>query len=276
GTGYPGSPVQLQHTGTIYHIIQDLQFDCPVPTATTPSVPPVPPPPQQRSVHTQESRFYTDLPSKQHLSQSQEMRFYAGSTTNQHQLMSGSGSQQMQHTYESTSSTSMTHALGPKNVPRYVPSKFVKGDFYESDYASDIEETRIKPKWTPAPVESDTDSEPVYRSVRPQFKWNKKVNKAASDALESLGQSFAEKAGSVAEKFSHDLVHPAAYSHEQRNIQKGESQDPGLIYFKYDFGYEFGVVMPKETEPSTGINSALKQSNDSIALPILHETTAKK
>ena len=44
------------------------------------------------------------------------------------------------------------------------PSKFVPGEFKESDYESELEAVRFKPKW--APNESDAD-EPHYRKVRP-------------------------------------------------------------------------------------------------------------
>lgn len=47
--------------------------------------------------------------------------------------------------------------------PPTMPRKFIPGDFRESDYESDYEGTRIKPKW--APGDSDTD-EPRYRKVR--------------------------------------------------------------------------------------------------------------
>jgi hypothetical protein len=45
-----------------------------------------------------------------------------------------------------------------------MPKKFIPGEFRESDYESDYEGVRIKPKW--APGDSDTD-EPHYRKVRP-------------------------------------------------------------------------------------------------------------
>ncbi|XP_066996542.2 titin isoform X1 [Anabrus simplex] len=47
--------------------------------------------------------------------------------------------------------------------PPTTPKKFVPGEFRESDYESDYESMRIKPKWTPG--NSDTD-EPQYRKVR--------------------------------------------------------------------------------------------------------------
>ncbi|PNF38128.1 hypothetical protein B7P43_G14606, partial [Cryptotermes secundus] len=48
--------------------------------------------------------------------------------------------------------------------PPTTPKKFMPGEFRESDYESDYEGARIKPKWTPG--NSDTD-EPQYRKVRP-------------------------------------------------------------------------------------------------------------
>lgn len=47
--------------------------------------------------------------------------------------------------------------------PPPTPSKFVPGEFRESDYESEVESTRIKQKWTPSgPVENSQ-----YRRVRP-------------------------------------------------------------------------------------------------------------
>lgn len=54
-----------------------------------------------------------------------------------------------------------------RQVPQYrvpTPKKFVQGQFRESDYESDADSGRIRPKW--APAESDTE-EPYYRRVRP-------------------------------------------------------------------------------------------------------------
>lgn len=47
-------------------------------------------------------------------------------------------------------------------APPPTPTKFVKGDFKESDYDSEIESAKIRPVWTP--VLSDSD-EPHYRRV---------------------------------------------------------------------------------------------------------------
>lgn len=44
------------------------------------------------------------------------------------------------------------------------PKKFVQGQFRESDYESDVDSRKIRPKWTPA--DSDTE-DPCYRKVQP-------------------------------------------------------------------------------------------------------------
>lgn len=56
------------------------------------------------------------------------------------------------------------HPRPKSGPPPAMPKKFVPGEFRESDYESDYEGARIKPKW--APGDSDTD-EPHYRKVRP-------------------------------------------------------------------------------------------------------------
>ena len=48
------------------------------------------------------------------------------------------------------------------NVP--MPKKFVQGQFNQSDYESDADVGRIRPKW--APADSDTE-DPQYRKVQP-------------------------------------------------------------------------------------------------------------
>lgn len=53
------------------------------------------------------------------------------------------------------------HSKNSYNVP--MPKKFVQGQFRESDYESDIDAGKIRPKWTPA--DSDTE-EPRYRKVQ--------------------------------------------------------------------------------------------------------------
>lgn len=50
----------------------------------------------------------------------------------------------------------------PRIAPPATPTKFVPGDFRESDYDSEVDSIRIRPIWTPNP--SDTE-EPRYRRV---------------------------------------------------------------------------------------------------------------
>lgn len=54
--------------------------------------------------------------------------------------------------------------------------------------------------------------------------------------------------------------------------------DTGLIYFKYDFGYEFGIILPGESKqgeipvPKKTIIEPPKRSTD-IEMPVYHENT---
>lgn len=55
--------------------------------------------------------------------------------------------------------------------------------------------------------------------------------------------------------------------------------DTGLIYFKYDFGYEFGILFPGEGKrcmaTSQGGNRPISRPRmGDIEVPVLHEVTA--
>lgn len=59
--------------------------------------------------------------------------------------------------------------------------------------------------------------------------------------------------------------------------------DTGLIYFKYDFGYEFGIVLPGEGGKKSVAYGSKSQGpkvdtgrRESIDFPIIHETTQGK
>lgn len=71
------------------------------------------------------------------------------------------GDTQTNKTYEASTNQQQQSNKNSFNVP--VPRKFVQGQFRESDYESDIDAGKIRPKWTPA--ESDTE-EPRYRKVQ--------------------------------------------------------------------------------------------------------------
>jgi len=68
----------------------------------------------------------------------------------------------------------------------------------------------------------------------------------------------------------------------QYSLQTGTKQidpDTGLIYFKYDFGYEFGIVLPgegkKTVESSKKTIQGQRRASD-IEVPIVHEFTERK
>lgn len=55
--------------------------------------------------------------------------------------------------------------------------------------------------------------------------------------------------------------------------------DTGLIYFKYDFGYEFGIVIPGEGKKTVSSQSKSVQGQrraSDIDVPIVHEFTTRK
>lgn len=58
--------------------------------------------------------------------------------------------------------------------------------------------------------------------------------------------------------------------------------DTGLIYFKYDFGYEFGIVLPGESNKRTvasssnTIQGSSKRRGSVIDVPIIHEFSGEK
>ena len=49
--------------------------------------------------------------------------------------------------------------------------------------------------------------------------------------------------------------------------------DTGLIYFKYDFGYEFGLVLPGQPQKVDKIETSIGKEG-TIELPVLHEQSA--
>ncbi|XP_018309581.1 uncharacterized protein [Mycetomoellerius zeteki] len=250
-------------------------------------------------------------------------------------------------------------------VPK--PKKFVQGQFRESDYESDVDSSRIRPKW--APVDSDTE-DPYYRKVQPptgrslrslstpthnvspiEFDTSfsaltqirrgdidKKINfqkyqqHATSEKVDNILQpgtppeyGFISKSGikkatshiasrhmndmtssfkSKTEKFVSDIQsdlkqgksilkhtndskitdsdEPRTYREESRVSEHGTKQidpDTGLVYFKYDFGYEFGIILPGEGKKTVESNKKIIQGqrrSSDIEVPIIHEFTEKK
>uniref|UniRef100_A0A0K8S5V9 Ig-like domain-containing protein n=1 Tax=Lygus hesperus TaxID=30085 RepID=A0A0K8S5V9_LYGHE len=78
---------------------------------------------------------------------------------------------------------------------------------------------------------------------------------------------------------------PHVYREESRLAEHGTKcidPDTGLIYFKYDFGYEFGVVLPGEGgKPGSSVKAKAittskpsEREDGSIEVPVIHETTA--
>lgn len=72
------------------------------------------------------------------------------------------------------------------------------------------------------------------------------------------------------------LQEPQAYRDESRVSEFGTKHidpDTGLIYFKYDFGYEFGVILPGEAKKVDKKSQMNGDHSDDMPIPIIHEKT---
>ncbi|XP_066595731.1 uncharacterized protein [Prorops nasuta] len=267
---------------------------------------------------------------------------------------------------------------GPKVHPQHfrvpTPKKFVQGQFKESDYDSDADYGRIRPKWVPV-ADSDTE-DPHYRRVQPpkpratgasnapirhehvispmefdrsppvlkkdtfvkEFIRNdansercvsevkqqrqisfpdktirpgsppefgyvsrsevgKTATQIASRHMSDMTSTFKQKTQKFATDIQTDLKQgkpilkhssdsrlgatdePRTYREESRVAEHGTKHidpDTGLIYFKYDFGYEFGIIFPGEGTKTTSSGSKTIQGqrrNSDIEVPVTHEFT---
>ncbi|KAJ8954878.1 hypothetical protein NQ318_016814 [Aromia moschata] len=262
--------------------------------------------------------------------------------------------------------------------PPPTPSKFLPGEFRESDYESEVESARIKPKWVPggreddslhyrrvrAPASSRSSSVPAPRErvltpmefdtqpplmpteistdvvdtshtrkqestykrfaqsqtgqvmkrshshepalhpgTPPEYGYvsDRKITKStatkmASQHMDSMTQAFKSKTqkfvkdimGDVSKQQSQKPILKTAtdgdaqvYREESRAAQYGTKHvdpDTGLIYFKYDFGYEFGIILPGESKqgeipvPKKTVIEPPKRTVD-IEMPVYHEKT---
>ncbi|XP_023246866.1 muscle M-line assembly protein unc-89-like [Copidosoma floridanum] len=270
------------------------------------------------------------------------------------------GENQMQHEIQRYTRPQDNQQQMKKNsftIP--TPTKFVQGQFRESDYESDADTNRIRAKW--APSESETE-EPRYRKVQPprskvtkspvitmpseseterseserrySFRdttrsqqviddhelkpgsppeyayasgreFQKTANHVATKHIQDMTSNFKSKT----EKFSSDIQSDLkkrskpilkrststdagngtdvgddsrAYREESRVAQYGTKQidpDTGLIYFKYDFGYEFGIVLPgegKRTVTSSNKSYQGQRKPGDVDVPIIHEFTSSR
>ncbi|CRL08293.1 CLUMA_CG021374, isoform B [Clunio marinus] len=253
--------------------------------------------------------------------------------------------------------------------PPPTPTKFIPGEFRESDYDSELENAKIRPVWTPNP----SDNEDLhYRRVRPPSSRSSSVPRSyervmtpmefdtapvvmptkikvdspslktpqqffsalyrdqnqskqtsrnvtrddiniqtryapktslvdhASSQINSMNTAFKSKA----HQFMKDVISDQrqqkpilkkansvnegsgaqAYREESRVSQYGTKHvdpDTGIIYFKYDFGYEFGIIFPGEGKKIvSGYRSGNQQGErqnvlplrtSDIEVPVIHE-----
>ncbi|XP_031619555.1 uncharacterized protein LOC116338440 isoform X3 [Contarinia nasturtii] len=224
-----------------------------------------------------------------------------------------------------------------KYRPPPTPTKFVPGEFRESDYDSEIESMKIRPLWTPNPIELENlhyrhvspptpgrsssvpkhyferiltpmefdvntvempsqikihPSSPNYSSQQQnQFKTQTldrfRSKKKSSTNLGTSSQDDINITHSTP-KYSRMRSPSQSYHEECRASQYGTKcvdEDTGLIYFKYDFGYEFGILFPGEGRKYIGGGNSkysqpiakqfLHNSAGAIDIPVTHENTIK-
>ncbi|KAL6428691.1 hypothetical protein ACFW04_007940 [Cataglyphis niger] len=162
------------------------------------------------------------------------------------------------------------------------PSKFVKGDFRESDYESDYDRKTPPYRASSSTKFSVIDSDIASRHMSDMTSsFKSKTEKFVSDIQSDLRQSKPILKHPVDSRTT-DSDEPRTYREESRVSEHGTKQidpDTGLIYFKYDFGYEFGIILPgegkKTVESSQKSIQGQRRASD-IDVPIVHEFTEKK
>ncbi|XP_063589622.1 titin-like [Penaeus indicus] len=78
----------------------------------------------------------------------------------------------------------------------------------------------------------------------------------------------------TADGLATDVQEPQAYRDESRVSEFGTKHidpDTGLIYFKYDFGYEFGVILPGEAKKLEKKKEVNGDRSTDIPIPVIHE-----
>ena len=142
-----------------------------------------------------------------------------------------------------------------KEIPVFKPKKFVPGaqTTKHQSWSHFEDSNKIKPKWTPSDSETD---EPAYKKIRPALhrmsdEFKGKIHSFAGEFREKSNNPKREKLIKIERS---DELAPTndenfAYRDEKRSSQMGKeviNASTGLVYFKYDFGYEFGVVVPND------------------------------
>ncbi|KAK9882442.1 hypothetical protein WA026_021473 [Henosepilachna vigintioctopunctata] len=107
-----------------------------------------------------------------------------------------------------------------------------------------------------------------------------KTQKFVRDIMSDVEQQSGPKKSILK---NNDEKDAQVYREETRAAQYGTKHidpDTGLIYFKYDFGYEFGIVLPGESKdggipvPPKTILQPPQRTAD-IEMPVYHEKTSQ-
>jgi len=311
----------------------------------------------------------TETSKHMHMKESSEKSQRIVNVTHTHRVIALDDKRQSQHEklepfpYSAPPVSMKTRQRVP---PPPTPTRFIPGEFRDSDYESEFDSARIRPVWTPTQNENDPRYRPVrapqggratsvprnYERVMTPMEFDqgpimpskidvfadrdyynqtqtldrsmmrKEKSKTTRDdidvrnkytsyksvakqQIDNMSNQFKDKAHQFIRDISDQQQSqrtvkrassvtgerkPQFYRDENRVSEYGTKHidpDTGLIYFKYDFGYEFGIIFPGEGRkivggyrnqpPRNEISSqpTVRQAGD-IEVPVLHERSASQ
>ncbi|XP_059093271.1 muscle M-line assembly protein unc-89-like isoform X2 [Tigriopus californicus] len=143
-----------------------------------------------------------------------------------------------------------------KTIPQFFPKKFIPRISSATEPTSwtfedqGSTQSKIKAKW--APSDSETE-EPSYRKIRPNLKNQSMIesgNHQSNDSKNNSGIVHNIKVEQKNESDHRTQSHSNSYRSTDQGLRKVDPET-GLLYFKYDFGYEFGLMVPQEEQSNS-------------------------
>ncbi|CAB3388186.1 Hypothetical predicted protein, partial [Cloeon dipterum] len=140
---------------------------------------------------------------------------------------------------------------------------------------------------------SDVQQRTVFAGARDAAKrqmseMNQDFKRKAQQYMTEIKSAIRKPQNEANDESDVEHSEPRVYREEKRQSNYGAKQidpDTGLIYFNYDFGYEFGLVLPGEKRIAKQGGTAAKNKTyplllpdekDSVEFPIIHERSGSK
>lgn len=141
------------------------------------------------------------------------------------------------------------------------PTKFVRGEFRESEYESEIENTRIRPVWTPTGHFSESD-EPHYRHVRPPSSRSSSVP-PSSRGFERVMTPMEFDRGPVLMPTKIKIESPKLKTPQQyftSNLYKEQNNKKSQSVTRDDIGIQskYGAPQTEFVDHASSLNTAFK------------------